>query len=59
MGFFILNPTIKLGLTAVPSTSLGTSSLWILEWVSYVWAGGKPNAQMFWQTGASSENVIH
>lgn len=53
MGFFILNPTNKLGLTAMPSTSLGTSSLWILEW------GGKPNAQMFWQTGASSENEFH
>lgn len=59
MGFFILNPTNKLGLTAMPSTSLGTSSLRILEWVSYVWAGGKPNAQMFWQTGASSENEFH
>lgn len=59
MGFSIVNPTNKLGLTAMPSTSLGASALHFLKWTSCVWAGGKRNAQMFWQIGSSSKNVFH
>lgn len=58
MGFFILNPTNKLGLKAMSSTSMGASALHLLKWTSYVWAGGEHNAQTFWQIGLSSKNVL-
>ena len=58
MGFFILNPTNKLGLKAMSSTSMGASALHLLKWTSYVWAGGGHNAQMFWQIGLSGKNVL-
>lgn len=39
MGFFILSPTNKLGLTAMPSTSLGTNQRLAVTGVGFLCVG--------------------
>lgn len=50
----------KLGLLEVSCTSLGSRALHFLKWLlSSVWGGGKCSAQMFRQSGSSSEHAFH